>query len=129
MLTLASSEASVAGRFTRQFCRCTIEISAAVECAFFRGAMLLSRLVWRGGTRQCSGGPWTYYYCVCLQESAALVFFPGVFFGLLSLIRRESLMDSTGHLAQTGVGNLTCAEVPFKGTDLGGRCLNDAKQR
>jgi len=45
VLTVASSDASEAGRFTRQFWRCTSEISAAVDCAFFLGAMLLAR--WR----------------------------------------------------------------------------------
>lgn len=39
MLTLASSEASEGGRLTKQFCRCTREISAAVDCAFLRGAI------------------------------------------------------------------------------------------
>ena len=40
VLTVARSEASDAGRFTRQFWRCTTEISAAVAW-FFLGAMML----------------------------------------------------------------------------------------
>lgn len=40
VLTLASKEASDWGRFAKQFCRCTSDISAAVDCAFLRGAIV-----------------------------------------------------------------------------------------
>lgn len=42
MLTLASREARDGGKLTRQFCRWTREISAAVDCAFLLGAILTS---------------------------------------------------------------------------------------
>lgn len=43
VLTLTSSDTSVAGRLTRQFLRCTIDSSAAVDCPLLRGAMIYFR--------------------------------------------------------------------------------------
>lgn len=39
VLTFARREARDEGRFTKQFWRCTSDTSAAVECAFLRGAI------------------------------------------------------------------------------------------
>lgn len=50
MLTVASSDARDEGKFTRQFCRCTNEISAAVDCAFFLGAISPLRYVAKAQT-------------------------------------------------------------------------------
>jgi len=44
VFTLTSKETSEDGRFARQFFKCTRDISAAVDCAFFLGAILS---VWR----------------------------------------------------------------------------------
>lgn len=44
VLTLERREASDGGRLTKQFWRWTSEISAAVDCAFFLGAMLAGNL-------------------------------------------------------------------------------------
>ena len=54
VLTLASNEASDEGRFTKQFCRCTREISAAVDCAFLRGA--IAACFYLGGVCLCMCG-------------------------------------------------------------------------
>lgn len=57
-MALASSEASDGGRFTRQFCRCTSEISAAVDCAFVRGAMSNQVSGWVVGAWGISRASW-----------------------------------------------------------------------
>jgi hypothetical protein len=39
VLTFTSSETRDDGRFTRQFLRCTSDISATVDCVFFLGGI------------------------------------------------------------------------------------------
>ena len=49
VLTLERREASDDGRLTKQFWRWTREISAAVDCAFFLGAIFMSVDSYYGG--------------------------------------------------------------------------------